>query len=205
MSTYQIDDIFSKKQLKHIKSIIDNTDIPMVNGEYVAFDQNNGTGVHAGLGRVQINNIMPSLTEDIIQQLYQVAERFTEIPLAMDHATYVEYNAKYGQPNLPPHFDGDTNDLIINYQLESNTVWELGLDLQTFRLADNSALVFNANTQVHWRTHKDFKPDEYVKMIFIRFYNSEERSDYSHMRYSQDHEIFKEALDIRDSLKSNGI
>jgi hypothetical protein len=95
--------------------------------------------------------------------------------------------------------------LIINYQLESNTSWELGLDLQTYTLEDNSALVFNANTNVHWRTHKDFKEGEYVKMLFIRFYNSEVRSDYSYVPMNQTDKAFIEARALRDSLKSNGI
>ena len=200
-----IDDVFSPDQIKLIHGIIDKAVIPKVDGEYVAFNENNGTGLCKGLGRLQVNNLMPSLTNDIVQRLYEVASKFTDIPLAIDHAVYVEYNSKYGKPNLPPHFDGDKNDLIINYQLEANTVWELGLDLQTFILEDNSALVFNANTHIHWRTHKQFKQGEYVKMLFVRFYNSEVRSDYRDVPMNQTDEVFLEAIALRNSLKSNGI
>lgn len=203
MNIPYVDNIFSLDQLEHIKSIVNNTIIPKIDGEYVAFDENNGTGICKGLGRLQIGNIIPRVNTNIVERLYGIASNFTDMPLTIDHAVYAEYNAKYGQPNLPPHFDGDTNDLIINYQLDSNTSWDLGLDLKTYALEDNSALVFNANTDIHWRPHKEFKEGEYVKMLFIRFYNSEAKSDYSYVPNHPNNKAFIEAKMLRDSLKSN--
>jgi hypothetical protein len=87
-------------------------------------------------------------------------------------------------------------------QLEANTSWDLGLNTTTYTLEDNSALVFNANTEIHWRVKKDFKPGEYVRMMFVRFYNEENPSDYSHLNLTQTHDIFKDARELRDSLKT---
>ena len=112
----------------------------------------------------------------------------------------VEYNSIYGKPNLRTHVDGDTNDLIINIQLDSNTVWDMGLNQKTYTLSDNSALVFNANKEIHWRVHKEFKEGEYVKMLFVRFCNPENMSDYSYLPHHPDDEMFKEAREFRDSL-----
>jgi hypothetical protein len=151
------------------------------------------------LGRVFIE-FTNRLTPDIKDRLYEIVDNITDETLILSNALYVEYNAKYGKPNLPPHFDGDTNDLIINIQLSANTRWDLGLNLKTYKLEDNSAMVFNGNTEIHWRPHKEFQDGEYVKMLFIRFYNSTNRSDYSHVPMNQIDEVFKEVREYRDSL-----
>jgi hypothetical protein len=121
------------------------------------------------------------------------------MPLEINSLTYVEYNSLCGNPNLPPHLDSDVNDLILNIQIESNTDWALGLDLKTYTIEDNSALMFNPNKQIHWRAHKEFKDGEYVRMLFVRFFNPKSPSDYSHLDVLQDHEMFKEAIEFRDS------
>lgn len=185
--------IFTQEQLDYLANIIDNTNIPVMDGEYVSFDKNNGTGLCTHLGRLQIGNIKPSLSPDI----HEALKPLIDPSLAMEHAMYVEYNAKYGQPNLPPHIDGDKNDLIINFQLSSNTSWDIGLGTETFTPEDNSALVFNGNTNVHWRPHKTFNEDEYVKMIFFRFYNPENPSDYSHISNNQTDPLFDDARAVR--------
>lgn len=205
MSAYYVDNIFSPDQVEYIHSLINNTVIPEVDGEYVAFEDNNGTGLCKGLGRLQIGNLGLRMPDSMKSRMYEILSSVTDSPMAISHALYVEYNAKYGQPNLPPHFDGDTNDFIINYQLDANTAWDLGIDLDTYTLENNSALIFNANTSIHWRTHKEFKEGEYVKMLFVRFYNSEVRSDYSHVPMNQTDQAFVEARAFRDSLKSSGI
>jgi hypothetical protein len=185
MSIARIDNIFSQEEIDHIKSVISERDVDL----------------HTGLGRVQIFDIEGYLLPEIINKLNAIAKDLSDLPLEMTHAMSVEYSPLYGKPNLPPHFDGDTNDLIINIQLESNTVWDIGLNLETYTLNDNSALVFNANKEVHWRVHKEFKEGEYVKMMFVRFYNSEKMSDYSYLPGDPNNEIFKDAREFRDSLR----
>jgi hypothetical protein len=186
MGIHQINNIFSTTQIDILKKAIPEYD----------YD------IDKTLGRLRIGDIRSSFTQDIEDTLYDIAKKISDKPLAIDHGLYVEYNSKYGKPNLPPHLDGDTNDLIINMQLESNTSWDIGLNTTVYTLRDNSALVFNGNTEVHWRVHKEFKEDEYVKMIFIRFYNSEKRSDYTHLPLNQDADEFVASRNLRDSLKS---
>jgi hypothetical protein len=113
---------------------------------------------------------------------------------------FTNYESQYGQPNLPPHFDGDNNSLIIDYQFRSNTHWGLGVDTTVFDMEDNKAVIFNPNQYPHWRPFKTFGDGEYVTMAFFRFPDSSGKTDYSHMRYSQNHEIFQEVRKIRDSL-----
>ena len=184
-------DIFSIDQIENINSIINEIEIPNV-----PFDQNRGTGLCFNLGRVQINNIAIQMPQSVKDKIYELVGP----DLAIDHALYVEYNSKYGKPNLPPHLDGDTNDLILNYQLDSNTQWDIGIDLNTYSLKNNSAIIFNGNTNIHWRVHKEFKKQEYVKMIFIRLFSTVKKSDYRDLTNDPNHEIFKEVVKFRDSL-----
>lgn len=113
---------------------------------------------------------------------------------------FAEYNSKYGQPNLPPHFDGDNNSLIIDYQYKSNTSWGLGVDTTVFEMEDNKAIIFNPNEYPHWRPHKTFEEGEEVTMIFFRFPDRSGKTDYSHKRQWPGDEIFADIRKIRDNL-----
>jgi hypothetical protein len=84
-------------------------------------------------------------------------------------------------------------------QIDANTVWPLGLNLDVYELENNSALIFNANKEIHWRTHKEFKDGEYVNMMFVRFSHSEYLSDYSHLDLIQNDPIFTDIRAFRDS------
>lgn len=200
MSIHKINDIFTPDQIEHLHKLISDAKIPVdEDGQYISFKFGE-VGLCEELGRLQYGNIFRGLTKDILDRIYDLIAGITDDKLTISHAVCVEYSNKYGKPNLPPHRDGDTNDLIINFQLESNTFWDLGLNFDTYSLEDNSALIFNGNTEIHWRVHKDFKDGEFVKMIFIRLYKAEDRSDYSHINQSD--EIFYPYRKFRDSLKS---
>jgi hypothetical protein len=185
MGITKINNIFSWEQMQFINEALST---------YDTYDDYT-------LGRIYVDDMKNSFTQEIKDKLYKIVDDITDAPLVIDHALYAEYNGKYGQPNLPPHFDGDTNDLIINIQLSANTRWDLGLNLETYQLEDNSAMVFNGNTEIHWRPHKEFQDGEYVKMLFVRFYNSSRRSDYTHLPMNQIDEVFKEVREYRDSLR----
>ncbi len=146
-------------------------------------------------------SILPNLINFNIE-LKTILKELKLEDLSVSSVTYVEYNNKYGKPNLPPHYDGDFNELIINYQLESNTSWDVGVDKNVYSTEDNSALIFNPNKHIHWRPIKNFSDGEYLKMLFFRLCNEDEskRNDYSELMLSMDHEAFKEINDFRDQL-----
>lgn len=154
--------------------------------------------IHKDLGRKQY---MPmNLNDKIINKINNIADSFSEIKLGLSSAVAVEYNNKYGKPNLPVHWDHDNTNLIINYQFESNTSWDIGIDLKVYKMQDNSALIFNPNKSTHWRPHKTFKDNEFVKMVFFRFINIDNPSDYSNLDYTIGHEVFNEIEEFRSSL-----
>jgi hypothetical protein len=198
MSIHQLKNIFSNEELESIHKAIDVIDIPVINGEYISDRQNEGVGANKELGRLQFGGLRN--IDDINNKMLKIVNELSPIKLTMAHVMAVEYNSKYGHPVLPPHFDHDTNDLVVDFQLSANTSWDLGVDLKNYEMLDNSALIFNANEHIHWRPHKTFKDGEYVKMVFWRFFDEANPTDYSHLDYVMDHEILKGANQFRDSL-----
>ena len=189
MDILKIENIFTQEELSVLNEIIIKQN----------FDVDNN------LGRNIIQDIKRDLPIDIIDKFYKISEKFTSKPLSIDHVMCVEYNKKYGEPNLNPHFDRDTNSLIINFQLSANTDWGLGLNEEVYQLKDNSAVLFNGNTEIHWRPHKEFKSGEYVKMIFVRFCNPSNLPDYSHLPDHPSDIFFKKVNAVRENLKKSTI
>ena len=191
MTITKIENLFSAKE---VADFIEQTNKLSVNE-----DKDADFSISENLGRVQL--IIKNLEHDIVTKLSNIADSVLGFESRLSSATYVEYNAKYGNPNLPPHFDGDFNDLIINYQLSSNVAWGLGIDFDLYQLNDNSAILFNPNKNVHWRPKKTFKDGEFVKMIFFRFQNSKNISDHSHLSaYWPDNKIFDDIRKFIDSV-----
>lgn len=187
----KIEDVFSAKE---VADFLEHTNRLSVNE-----DKNADFSISETLGRVQLT--LKNLDQNIITKLSNIANSVLDFESRISSATYVEYNSKYGSPSLPPHFDGDSNDLIINYQLSSNTEWGLGIDFELYKLNDNSAILFNPNKNVHWRPRKTFKDGEFVKMIFFRFQNSKNISDYSHLSdFWPDNKIFEDVTKFIDSV-----
>ena len=182
MSVYKFNDVFTDKELELLESSL--------NGQI------EDGGDH--LGRVQL--LMDTPTEIIEKLSLLIKEIAGESYVDMHGGICVEYSKEYGTPELPPHFDGDTTDLIVDFQLSSNTSWPLGVNLSLYNLEDNSAVVFNPNTNIHWRPIKEFKDGEFVRLMFFRCRLSDKVVDYSDRRLSQDHPIFDEVRAFRDSL-----
>lgn len=159
-----------------------------------------------------------SLEKHVDQDLGRVRYEGLKIPLTLEYRLtnyirdvfgldlimnlppqYVEYNKLYGEPKLEPHYDRDFNELIVDYQFESNTKWPLGADEKIFSLEDNGALMFNPNQSAHWRPQKTFKDGEYVRMIFFRFFVYGQTSDYSHLPDNSKDSAFDRVNAYRDA------
>lgn len=183
---YKIPNLFSPQEVDHISSLIDSP------ADRSNFYQ------HEDLGRLnmEIFNVSPQLDANLTNLINELTGR----TLTMASPLIVEYSNKYGSPHLPPHFDGDSNEVIIDYQLSSNTRWPIGLNISAHDLEDNSALIFNPNTNVHWRPHKTFNDGEYVRMMFFRFFDEKSPADYSYLPHHPEDPIFKEARECRDSF-----
>jgi hypothetical protein len=152
----------------HINSILPKGYLDILNRGLT----NSNKEIHAQLGRVSYEGVHRYIQENNIQDiLLKNINNLIEKPLHISSISCVEYSSLYGKPNLPPHLDGDKTEMIAVIQLESNTVWNVGLNFQVYEMKDNSALIFNPNKEVHWRTHKEFNDGEYVKMLFVRLFD----------------------------------
>jgi hypothetical protein len=150
-------------------------------------------------GRVCITEM--GMPDGLQERLNDLVSDLFNVKLVGELSLGVEYNPKYGTPNLPPHFDGDNTEIILNYQLDSNTSWACGVNTTVFDMEDNSALIFSPNANVHWRPHKKFNEGEFVKMIFFRFYDPTKESDYSHLRLSLNDPVFDDMNELRERLR----
>lgn len=203
MSVYKVNEVFSDLELEILYELINSIVIPInQDGSYIYETGSNEEicTVSSSLGRLQASFMTPPI---ICDKIFSIGQSIFTQDLVVSGMTYVEYNKKYGTPNLPPHFDGDASSFIVNYQLSSNTDWDIGVDLKKYNMEDNSALIFDPNKNIHWRTHKEFEDNEYVKMIFFRLQIKGQLPDNSSLRYSLDHEAYKKVNEFRDSLISN--
>lgn len=178
----KITNVFSEKELFILKDQIDKAEMKE----------------DTLLGRKISKNI--DMPETIKNKVSKIVTDMFDKDLSLSSINYVEYSIRYGTPNLPPHFDGDFNDLIFNFQLSSNTKWDLGLNLELYSLENNSALLFNPNEIIHWRPYKEFADYESISLIFFRFCKNI-KQDYSYKQYGVDHPIFNEINSLINNLK----
>lgn len=184
---YKIDSLFSDVELSEINQGLNNM-------------SSNNLKENYDLGRLEINKFFVS--EAINKKLMDLINNLFGLNLTIVTPPHVvKYSNEYGNPNLPTHLDGDFNDVIIDYQLFSNTKWRLGVNKSVYSLDDNSALIFNPNKNIHWRPEKTFLDGEYVYMMFFRFYDPIAKSDYSYLPNHPNHEMFQDVSSFRDTIK----
>lgn len=188
---YKLDNLLSPKEISSLNQILDNP--PRANLK-----------IKDNYGRRIFEEI--EIPAKIVKKLTKLANRFSDKDVRLELLYPVngaEYSLGYrGNPNLPPHFDGDFNEIIIDYQLASSqgTQWPLGVNLNTYPLQDNEALIFNPNANIHWRPIRTFKDSEYIRMFFFRFYNPADPANNSHLPNHPQDRAFDEVNAYRDQL-----
>jgi hypothetical protein len=200
---YKIENILNQSEINFFKEIstkivdrINSTPIPKNQGRqpYDEFGE-----IQDLYGRACITDM--GMPDGLQERLNDLVGDLFNVKLVGELSLGVEYNLRYGKPNLPPHFDGDHTEIILNYQLDSNTSWACGVNTTVHEMEDNSALIFSPNANAHWRPHKEFKEGEFVKMIFFRFYDLTKDSDYSHLRLSLNDPVFDDMNELREKLR----
>lgn len=178
MINNKLKDVFTKNERAEIYSSINKE---LSSRETVEWDDASMGGTHKenlirikrkGLGRLEINNL--PLPNTIIQKIFRISQQIYQLdvsyPKNISGITYVEYNPKYGEPVLNVHKDNGTCGLILDYQLESNTSWEFGVEKTLYTLEDNELIAMYPITHYHWRPKKVWNEGEYIKLIFFEFF-----------------------------------
>lgn len=128
-------------------------------------------------GRIDVR--YPKISQDVIDKVFNIVKENADptfIDLAFQFIIYAEYSPKTGgNPMLNPHFDvSDTTTILLDYQLESNTIWPINIENDSFKLNDNDGLMFESVNSIHYRPRKNFLENEFIKMLFFRFSSSKE-------------------------------
>jgi hypothetical protein len=169
-----VKDVFTADQISRIKDILEKelSTRKHNNFDYTApsIDAAPDVKVYTQQGRIDMEYL--DLPEDIVERVTELANIYTEdLPYVLipHGAMYAEYTGKHGKPSLGPHHDGGNCNFMLDYQLESNTQWHIGMDEEVYEVKDNEALTLYPLTFSHWRPERNFATDDFVKMIFFRF------------------------------------
>lgn len=147
-----LDDIFSDKDLKKIKSLI-NT-----NKHDFIFDSQ----AH----RFDFQN--PEFEQYFAKNLEPLAKKiFNDDTLS---TTYVHYSM-YNHPlsNLIKHKDMNACTYTIDFCLSADTPWGIWIDGKEYMLNPGQAIAFMGEDQEHWRGPFPDPYDNCVEMIFFHF------------------------------------
>jgi len=185
MRNNQIDNVFTASEIEEIRAVIDKE---LANREVVEWDDAIDGKWHESeiirikrnnLGRLDINDLpMPSY---IIDKVTKIARDNCQIDVDIERlisVTYAEYSLKYGQPKLEVHKDrnpakGTEEEVsggagvVLTYQLESNVSWQVGSNKELYTIPDNGIFMLYPWQDYHWRTIRDWKEKDFVKVLFF--------------------------------------
>ncbi len=123
--------------------------------------------INTDLGRIRLE-VRPEPA--LLKYIEEYARQYTK-NIIFQHAYFVEYNKKYGVPNLPPHLDFTDSGVTIIYQLKSNIVWKSMVEGKEIELKDNQGYWVNVRDQAHWRRPYNFKDEDFLQMVFFHFHD----------------------------------
>lgn len=174
MNSVIIDNFFSKEEIEQLSAAINQELstrehvewVDEIHGKYTYVDTI--VKIQEQLGRSTCSGIQ--LPKNIIEKIHDAVndKNSTNEYVLMNYTvTYAEYNPKFGTPDLSPHYDGGKASLILDYQLESNIDWAIGVDDELHTLKDNAALFLKPLDYSHYRPKRIWKDGEYVKMLYF--------------------------------------
>jgi hypothetical protein len=185
MRNNQIDNVFTPEEIQEIKAVIEQE---LATREVVEWDDAVDGNWHESsiirikrnnLGRLDINDLpLPSY---IIDKVTKIARDNCQIDVDIERlisVTYAEYSLKYGQPKLEVHKDRnpakgteeempDGAGVVLTYQLESNVSWQVGSNKELYTIPDNGIFMLYPWQDYHWRTIREWKEDDFVKILFF--------------------------------------
>lgn len=169
-----IKNVFSEEEVEELKSIINDkvNSLPRID---VSSDNPQSVEGHArvtkdGLGRLTIDYLL--LPPHIISKVIKLAKENSHYEIfdnSLITVTYAEYSNEYGVPELNPHKDLGNCGLILDYQLDSNIDWPIGINYDSYSICNNEMLTLYPVDQYHWRPLRKFDDGEFVKVLFFEF------------------------------------
>jgi hypothetical protein len=214
MRNNQIDNVFTNNEVEEIKAVIDKE---LANREVVEWDDAVDSNWHEkkiirikrnNLGRLDINDL--PLPPYIIDKVTKIARDNCQIDVDIERlisVTYAEYSLKYGQPKLEVHKDRNpakgTEEVlggagvVLTYQLESNVSWQVGSNKELYTIPDNGIFMLYPWQDYHWRTIREWKEDDFVKVLFFEMLTP------NVLPVVEDTELLEEIRNFRRDLGEN--
>lgn len=149
-------DIFSEDEIVQLKN-------------YISECQSDEYPDEPQLGRSRTNMDLEHFPENIIDKINSIGKKISGSNIGVGHVYTSTYSNKFGKPDLPPHLDPSNATFCIDYQLDSNTIWDIAVEGVLYRLKDNNAVTIPTSTHAHWRKQKTFLDGEFVTMVFFHF------------------------------------
>jgi hypothetical protein len=167
-------DFFTDVEIEGIKSLVDREiksrkTLPVKPEDVLRSEHNLYNFHYFDDSRLCVYDIEYSQYSDKILKI--IKEKYPEARLVSTR--YVEYSKKWGDfPDLPLHKDGGEDftglrQIMFDYQLDSNTDWDLIVGEDLISLNNNDACIFNPYLIQHGRPKKIFNDDEYKKNILF--------------------------------------
>lgn len=114
--------------------------------------------------------------EDILKVFTDAVKEHTGMDFIVADMCFTRYekiksDGKIFNPKLDSHTDVVFKEprISLDYQVSSNTDWDITIKNVDYTLKDNDLLIFSGTHQEHSRPVKQFKDDEYIDLLFIHF------------------------------------
>lgn len=166
-----IKNFFSQDELQIVNNIINDA---INKSTKINFDNQvkhnilaNEQYIYENQGRKDIYRIQ--FPDNIVNKIISEANKITGKDFFLYSVQYTEYVGDLvGNPSLGIHSDEGVGEYTLDYQLESNISWGIGINESVYEIEDNDVLLLNSITTLHYRPVKKFKKNDYVKMILFR-------------------------------------
>lgn len=151
-----LENIFTNEEINLIKIFIKN-EINLTQKKYIC----------EKTGRLVVDGIsFPKWISDKLLNSIGLPKNYI-----MLKSSYSKYSKEYGKPFLNFHKDKYNHIYMLDYQLDSNVLWNIDVDGNSYSLSNNSGIFFNPGVSVHGRKNKFFLNEDYVEMLFFYFTN----------------------------------
>jgi len=110
------------------------------------------------------------IDQSIFDTIIKKSSIFSNVDLQMESISFARYSSKYGTPSLHPHTDTNYKEprLTFDVQLDGNITWPIIVEHKEYLLSNNDAVVFSGTHDIHWRSKKVIKNDEYVDILLCQ-------------------------------------
>jgi hypothetical protein len=169
---FVLKNIFSDEEIQNIKDTIFNQSSKR---EVITLEEPNGIDdntnkIYNLLGRLDVEKL--HFDKTIIEKIEKTLKNLypnKKFYIGNKNTISSTYSGLYGRPGLSEHKDGGFPlQIIVDYQLDSNTTWNIKVDGEEYEIGNNDALVFDPVVSSHSRPQKDFNSNDYVTMIYFR-------------------------------------